>query len=170
MRLCRRSEKLVARSRARPTDTCPGRCSCVPSATGPASFAGPVVACLPRISPAAERAELPQQECRGQPSAGRGYKICRGQGAAHVFLSSETRLLQGIRRTSGVAPHPFWSDRFFWAPDSRSRVFANRVADPAPGGRFSIVWIKIGPRGELSAMFIPSLRPRFAGRNCRKLG
>lgn len=48
--------------------------------------------------------------------------------------------------------HRFPSDRFFWAPDSRSLIFADLVAAPKlPRGRLSLIWVRIANTGALAA-------------------
>ena len=46
--------------------------------------------------------------------------------------------------------HQFHAASFYWAPDSRSVVFADGVQ-----GKLSLVWVRIGPRDQLAAYMHP---------------
>lgn len=61
--------------------------------------------------------------------------------------------------------HESWSDGYFWAPDSKSLLFADRVADKrTAGGKFSLVWVKIGPKGEPEAYVHSISEPEICGK------
>src|SRR5437588_3529574 len=46
--------------------------------------------------------------------------------------------------------HQFHAESFYWAPDSKSVIFADEVQ-----AQLSVVWVRIGPRDQLTAYIHP---------------